>query len=102
MAGGAPIGNQNAAKARRWREAIQRALARATGGVDEGLDKIADKLVKAAIDGDQWATDHIADRIDGKATQPVDISTREPVMPDVSDLTDAFIRATGRTPQPPV
>jgi hypothetical protein len=66
---GAQPGNQNAAKARRWREAIERALSRATGNIDAGLDKIADKLVAAAIDGDQWATEHIANRFDGKPTE---------------------------------
>src|SRR5690242_17932848 len=68
---GAPVGNDNAAKGARWREAILRALARNTGkSVDDGLDKAADKLVRLAIErGDKWAIDHIADRVDGKPKQ---------------------------------
>jgi hypothetical protein len=65
----APVGNQNAAKARKWREAIQRALARAEGSVDAGLDKAADKLVALMAEGDKWAIDHVADRLDGKVPQ---------------------------------
>lgn len=66
----APIGNQNAVKARRWREAIMRALARKCGSVDQGLDAAADKLACLAIDdGDKWALEEIGDRLDGKPAQ---------------------------------
>lgn len=69
---GAPIGNQNAKKAKRWQKAIERALARASNSdVDAGLDKAADKLVAAAAEGDQWALKELGDRIDGKAVQPI-------------------------------
>lgn len=72
MAGGAPIGNQNAVRARRWQKAIERALARASNkDVDTGLDTAADKLVKLALDGDKWALDHLADRMDGKPKQAI-------------------------------
>lgn len=67
---GAPIGNQNAARARRWREAILRALARKSGSVEAGLDAAADKLALLAIDdGDRWALEEIGDRVDGKPAQ---------------------------------
>lgn len=73
MAGGAPIGNQNAVKARRWQQALFRALARASNkDIDAGLDQAADKVVSAAIGGDKWAIDHLADRTDGKAAQTID------------------------------
>lgn len=69
--GGAPLGNQNAAKARKWREAIERSLARNSEGktVAAGLDQAADKLVALMFEGDKWAIDHAADRIDGKVPQ---------------------------------
>lgn len=67
--GGAPRGNQNAAKGKRWREAVLRALSRAHKSVDGGLDVAADKLVALAAEGDKWAIDHIADRLDGKPKQ---------------------------------
>lgn len=68
----APIGNQNAARAKKWREAIMRALARKAGSVDQGLDAAADKLASLAIDdGDKWAIEEIGDRIDGKPAQAI-------------------------------
>lgn len=64
---GAPVGNQNAARAKRVREAIMRALSRRAGSVDAGLDQAADALVKLAIESsDQWALGEMFNRIDGK------------------------------------
>lgn len=72
MAGGAPIGNQNAKKAKLWEQALKRALARISNAtVDAGLDKCADKLVSAAVEGEQWALREIGDRIDGKSVQVI-------------------------------
>jgi hypothetical protein len=70
---GAPVGNQNAKTAKRWQSAITRALARAAdgAGVEAGLDKLADKLVAAAVVGEQWALREIGDRIDGKPAQAI-------------------------------
>lgn len=71
---GAPVGNQFARKAKVWEQAIKRALARmADSTVDNGLDKLADKLVEAAANGDQWALKEIGDRIDGKPAQAVTV-----------------------------
>lgn len=76
--GGAPIGNQNAAKAKRWQQAIFRALARASNkDIDSGLDSAADKLVALALEGDKWAIDHLADRVEGKAAQAVTLAGDE-------------------------
>lgn len=64
---GAQPGNQNAARGKRVREAILRALARKAGTVDGGLDKAADKLIEFAIDkGEDWALTEMFNRIDGK------------------------------------
>ena len=72
--GGQP-GNQNAAKAKIWQSALKRALSRYSGeSVDAGLDKLADKVVKAAADdGDQWAIMEIANRCDGRPAQSVSV-----------------------------
>ena len=69
----APKGNDNAGDGRRWREAIRRALARAQGNIDRGLDSIADRVIAAAAAGSPWAVEHIAERMDGKSAQYVHI-----------------------------
>jgi len=75
---GAPEGNQYARKAKLFEGAIKRALARHSGTVDGGLDKLADVLVSDAIDkGDPFARREIADRIDGKPHQSVAVSGDE-------------------------
>lgn len=69
---GAPFGNQNAKKAKRYQKAIERALATAVGAsVDDGLDKVAAQLVLAALAGEQWALRELGDRIDGKPAQVI-------------------------------
>jgi hypothetical protein len=70
----APIGNQNAKNAKRWQYALRRALARAEGTIDSGLDKIADKVVAAAIAGERWAVEEVGNREDGKPAQAVAVS----------------------------
>lgn len=68
----APAGNQNAVRAKKWRDAIMRALARKSGSVDAGLDAAADKLAALAIDeGDKWAMEEIGNRLDGKPAQAI-------------------------------
>ena len=73
MAGpGAPVGNQNAAKAKRWTAAIDRALERRSkvDGQHE-LDALADAFIeevkKAGINGFK----ELGDRIEGKPEQPL-------------------------------
>ena len=67
-------GNQNAAKNKPWREALNRALCRYEGGKENALNLIADKVVTAAVSGDQWAINEIGQRLDGKAAQAVTVS----------------------------
>ena len=70
----APLGNQNARKAKVWEQAIKRALARYAGStIEAGLDSLADKLVAAGMAGDQWALKEIGDRMDGKPAQAVTV-----------------------------
>ena len=66
---GAPFGNKNAAKAKRWQKALERALSRASNqDIDTGLDKAADMLVAACYEGDLGALRELGDRMDGKPT----------------------------------
>jgi hypothetical protein len=80
--GGAPKGNQNAAKGRRWREALDKALKRYTNAhvetnpalvcqAGEALDKIANNIVHRAVYGDLECAEEIANRLDGKPAQAI-------------------------------
>lgn len=78
---GAPLGNQNAAKGKRWQAAIERALERrATGqprptdvsALIQGLDMAADLFVQNLFGtGDLGYFKELGDREDGKAAQSV-------------------------------
>lgn len=70
---GAPIGNSNAKKAKRFEGAITRALAKIGDGkgVEGGIDKLATQLVDAAAKGEQWALIEVANRLDGKPAQAI-------------------------------
>ena len=69
---GAPKGNQNAAKGRKWAIAIEREIARLEGGdLEAGLARLAKSLVRQAEAGEQWALKEVGDRTDGKPTQPI-------------------------------
>lgn len=82
MAGGAPLGNTNNTKNRKWSSAIDKALKQYNeGDVEAGhaLDKIAMRLVKKAVtteDPQEFdkAIAVIGDRIDGKPSQAVEVS----------------------------
>jgi hypothetical protein len=73
----APIGNQNAKKAKIWEQAIKRALARYSGStIEAGLDRLADRLVKSAIEHEDDSAaaviaEKIGDRLDGKPAQAI-------------------------------
>jgi len=105
MAGGQP-GNQNAAKGATWNDAIRRALARAAAQKAEDprqaratLDDIADRLIKAAADGDEWAIKELGNRLDGKSIQGVIDYTPPPVNPPVLNI--SFSRGgPGAQPEP--
>ena len=81
---GAPLGNQNAVKAKRWQQAIDRALGRRAraDGIEE-LDRLADLYLDTieemtastekrgpSIDGFR----DLADRLDGKPAQQVKLT----------------------------
>lgn len=56
----------------RFRRALKKALGRA--GPD-AIGKIADKLVALAIEGVPWAIQEVANRLDGKPQQAVQLNT---------------------------
>lgn len=72
---GAPLGNQNATKGKRWQQAIDRALAeRSKSAGIEALDALAEKLLTLADAGDLGALRELGDRLDGKAAQGVTLA----------------------------
>lgn len=80
---GAPVGNANAKKAKRWESAITRALAKIANGagVESGIDRLADQLITAALAGEQWALVEVANRLDGKPAQSLTVSGDDDLPP---------------------
>lgn len=81
---GAPLGNQNGAKAKRWSAAISRALERRHGvglaAQQKALDELAEKFIAAVESGDKDAMPgfrELGDRLEGKATEKVELSGGE-------------------------
>ena len=71
---GAPVGNQNARKAKRWQDALVKALTRYESveqrvKAGEALDKIAERVVSLALLGDKDSWQEIGNRLDGKPAQ---------------------------------
>lgn len=93
----APFGNKNGTKAKRWTEAIDKALKRYTRAKTEGdspqeavkageaLDAIAVTVVEAALGGDWWAVTEIGNRLDGKPAQSIDFTDHTPNARELSD-----------------
>lgn len=78
----APIGNQNAAKAKVWSAAIMRALEKRSKSEQlEALDALAEQLLKKCDDGDITALKELGDRLDGKPHQSTTVGN-----PDGSPL----------------
>lgn len=72
--GGQP-GNKNALRGRIWRDAINRALEkRSKADAAEALDVLAEKLLVEAEKGDIQALKELGDRLEGKASQPIEAS----------------------------
>lgn len=70
---GAPKGNQNAAKAKVWTAAIERALERYKPADEriKAIDELADKLLGLCRNGDLAALQELGNRLEGKPAQPV-------------------------------
>ena len=80
----APIGNKNAAKAKIWSAAVERALAeksRIKGKIM--LDECARALVDKAAEGDVAALRELGDRLEGKPVQAISGVDGGPVIVEV-------------------
>jgi len=78
---GAPKGNKNAVgnagqrRAKLFKDALTREIAKcADNNLGAGMDRIARKLLDAALGGEPWAIQEIANRIDGRPAQSVELS----------------------------
>ena len=78
-------GNKLGTKSKAFDAALRRAIAQ-----DEGkrLRASAEKLLDLASDGERWAVEMLADRLDGKARQTVDITA-----PDLEDMSLGDLRS---------
>lgn len=92
---GAPKGNRNAAHDKPWTRALERHFAQNP----DKLAKLATVTADLALAGDAAARQEIANRLDGKPVQPVEMSgsleTREAA--DMTDAELARIAASGST-----
>ena len=74
---GAPYGNQNAVKAKRWQQAIDRALAKRSGGdAIKALDELAEKFLNEVAAGNKDAMpgyQALGDRLDGRPAQSLTV-----------------------------
>ncbi len=71
----APLGNQNAAKAKVWTAAVERALsARSALDRKDALEACANALIDKAMEGDMTALKELGDRLEGKPAQAVSLS----------------------------
>jgi hypothetical protein len=68
--GGAPKGNNNAAKAKIWSDAVRKAIVQG-----DNLNLLATALIEKALSGDISALRELGDRLEGKATQQIDQNT---------------------------
>lgn len=68
----APLGNQNAVKAKRWSDAIDRALSkRSKGDGIKALDELAEKFLETVEAGGMDGYRELGDRLEGKPVQTV-------------------------------
>lgn len=68
----AALGNQYAAKAKRWQRAIEQALEkRSVVAQRDALEELADVLIAEAQKGEQWAIKELGDRLDGRPAQAI-------------------------------
>lgn len=92
---GAPIGNTNKADNKRWRMAIDKALEKRGKDQWEALTAVADKLIDKALEGDLSAIKEFGDRIDGKASQQINLADADGEKLQVSLTINGLGNASG-------
>ena len=95
---GAPLGNKNATKTKVWEEALRKALAQYEAeGIERGqaLNKIAERVVRNALDGDKDSWVEIGNRMDGKPAQAVDLGS-DPDRPVLQKIVREIVRTQNK------
>lgn len=91
--GGAPLGNKNGIKNRPWREALEKEVKQALVTKNRDLlRELAKTTLDMAIAGDPQARKEVADRLDGKPQQSVELSFSEAI---AEQLREARARTRG-------
>jgi ribosomal protein L17 len=84
----APEGNTNSSKDNRlWANTIRRAVVQ---GDAQKLRAIAEKLIELAAEGDMSAIKELGDRLDGKASQSIDLGS-DPDRPVITKVVREII-----------
>jgi hypothetical protein len=83
-------GNKLGQKSRAFDAALRRAIAQ-----DDGLRlrQSAEKLLDLASEGERWAVEMLADRLDGKAHQSVSVEAKDLEGMSLADLRSAVAEA---------
>lgn len=91
---GAPVGNDNRAKQYRIKSTLEAVLARRTASRSDGVDALeqaCEAILDKANDGDVAAFREVADRLDGKPSQAVDLGS-DPNRPMVHKVVREIVR----------
>lgn len=78
----------NGRKGKQWFDALRKQVVQR-----DALDKIASKVVDAALEGELWAIQEIGNRFDGKPAQAVEVSGPDGDPIQLSDVTSAELDA---------
>jgi len=87
-----------AAKDRQWRQALDRALKRRDDKTRDGdplaLERLADRVIEQAFNGDMTAVKEIAERLDGKVKQQLEHVGSEDEPPVQHKVLVEYVRPT--------
>lgn len=77
--GGAPQNNKNAARAKLFQDSLRKIIVQEESLPEKKrrLHKAADQLLNQAAKGEEWAIKELANRLDGKAVQGVELAGPE-------------------------
>ena len=86
---GAPTGNQNASRGKRFASKLEKRIEDL-----KAMDGIVDALITKALDGDLSAIKEVADRLDGKSKQQVDLGGQNGENPLVTAINIRFVKSS--------